>query len=77
MLATDLFIMGFLWQAAKLDESLSEEDILMLLDAEDAIDEEDELSIDQEPGDNQFTIEPDEAAMDFIELMDYTCSRGD
>ena len=71
-IATDLFIIGFLWKANKRNETLKETDIAMLLGA----DEDEEFISEADPIDN-YVLDEDQINMEFEELLDKVVSNYD
>ncbi len=69
-IATDLFIIGFLWKAYQRNETLRETDIAMLLGAE----EDDEFVSEVNPIDD-YVLDSEEVKMDFEELLDKVVSN--
>lgn len=68
-LATDLFVMGFLWEAHQREETLTDDDLIMLLDGDEDIDPID--FNDQK----EYILEEDQAEMDLIDLLALTIAN--
>ena len=69
-IATDLFIIGFLWKANQRKETLRETDIAMLLGA----DEDDEFLSEVYPIDN-YVLDGEQTKLGFEELLDKVLSN--
>ena len=67
-LASDLFIVGFLWLAHRRDEILTHDDFSVFLGSDDSIYFNEFDTIDTE----YFLLKEDEAQMDLIDLLDLT-----
>lgn len=68
-LATDLFVMGFLWEAHHREETLTDDDLIMFLDGDDDLDPID--FNDQK----EYILEEDQAEMDLIDLLALTVAN--
>ena len=68
-LATDLFVMGFLWEAHQREETLTDDDLIMFLDGDEDIDPID--FNDQK----EYILEEDQAEMDLIDLLALTVAN--
>lgn len=65
-IATDLFVMGFLWLANKRDETLTDDDLIMFLDGGDDIEP---IEFNEQ---KEYILEDDQAEMDLIDLLEQT-----
>lgn len=65
-LATDLFVMGFLWEAHRRDETLTDDDLLMFLDSDE------DLEPVEYNDQKEYILEDDQAAMELIDLLELT-----
>ena len=65
-LATDLFVMGFLWLASQRDETLTDDDLIMFLDGGDDIEP---IEFNEQ---KEYILEDDQANMELIDLLEVT-----
>lgn len=65
-LATDLFIMGFLWEAHHREETLTDDDLIMFLDGDD------DLEPIEYNDQKEYILEDDQAEMDLVDLLELT-----
>lgn len=70
-LATNLFVIGFLWEANRQNEILTDEDLLVLLDAED------ELDVDEFDEFREYFLDDDDQELTLKELLDKTVENFD
>lgn len=65
-LATNLFVIGFLWEASKRNEILTDEDLCMFLDAEE------DISIEEIDEYKEYYLDEKESSLSLKELLDKT-----
>lgn len=70
-LATNLFVVGFLWQANKRDDVLTDDDLIMLLDAENDLEE---FEIDEF---REYFLEDEHKELSLLELLDLLMEEAD
>jgi hypothetical protein len=70
-LATNLFVVGFLWQANKRNDVLTDDDLIMLLDAENDLEE---FEIDEF---REYFLEDEHKELSLIELLDLLMEESD
>jgi hypothetical protein len=65
-LATNLFVIGFLWEASKRNEILTDEDLCMFLDADE------DISIEEIDEYKEYYLDEKESSLSLKELLDKT-----
>lgn len=68
-LATDLFIIGFLWEANQRGETLNDDDLIMFLDGGDELEPIDPSEI------REYHLEEEQGAMSLEEILAFTLSN--